>query len=175
MPELLVYRLLRERACRAEKCNCDPPLKRTAGRHDFSKNCLHIATIQRTRIAVRHLTQDLRFSLRAKNRSIGFGLHVANFLGNSCTTIEQIENLRINRVDLFTEGFKFVVRIHVYAIISLLLPGERRNRTAAALRNATVIRVSSRIPSGNRPMLARLPSASRYRSMRASPPRTCGP
>ncbi len=94
--ELLVDCLFSEGARRTKVCDCYPLFQRTAHRHDFAENRLHIARIQWSWIALRDTAQHLRFALWTKHRRIGFRLHMSHFLRQARAAVQQIENLCID-------------------------------------------------------------------------------
>jgi hypothetical protein len=50
------------------------------------------------------LAQHLRFALGAEHRRIGLGLHVADFLRHLAAAAQELEDLRVDRIDLFAQG-----------------------------------------------------------------------
>ena len=100
--ELLVDRLLTVGAGRAEEGDGDALFQRAAGRHDLAEDCLHLRVAHRAGIAVGHAAQHLRFALGAEHRGVGFGFDVADFLRHLGAAVQQVEDLRVDRVDLFT-------------------------------------------------------------------------
>jgi hypothetical protein len=115
--ELLVHGLLAEGAGRAQVGDGDAFFQRAAGRHDFAEDGLDVVVLERAGIALGDAAQYLRFALGAKHRRQRLGLDVAYFLRQARAPAEQVEELRVDRVDLLAQWCEFVchrllVRLH---------------------------------------------------------------
>src|SRR5690606_30073606 len=107
--KLLIHRLLTESPYRPQIRYLHPFFKRTTGRHDFAKDGLHISRQHRAWIAFRRATQYLRFTLGTENRGIGLCFDMTDLLCNTCTLIEQFENLNVDCIKLLAQRFELVI------------------------------------------------------------------
>ena len=131
--ELLIHGLLAEGAGRAKIGHGNPFLQRAAGRHDFAEDGLHFAVAHGTGVALGHATQHLRLALGTEHGRLGLGLHVAHFLGDLRAAVQQLEDLRVDRIDLFAQRFQFIGHgwFVSSAVLQSLPRGLRRRRAGA--------------------------------------------
>ena len=130
MAELLVHGLFAEGAFRAQVGHHHTLFQRAASRHHFTENGLDIGAQQGAGIAVGGAAQDLRFALGTKHRGIGLGLDVAHFLRDAGALVQQVEDLRIDGIDLLAQGQQLVVT-------HLALSGSARRTGAMSGRRRT--------------------------------------
>lgn len=149
--KMLQRGLLGKRALRPEVGDGHAALQAATGRNDLGPDRGHAGRRKRTGIELLQAPDHFGFTFGTQHRTVGVRgvLDLAHLLRGTGALRQQIQDLRIERVDAVAQGAQLALQI--------------------------VIHSGARIPSGTRPTRPRRPAARRCRSRRACRPRSCGP
>ena len=112
VPEMLEGGAFGEGAFRSQVCDCERLLQCPAGRHDFLEYPRYLATLQRSGIVGDEAAQHLRLAVRTVVVLAAVAvLDLGDPLGELGATAHEREQLRIEPVDLASNGFELFVRL----------------------------------------------------------------